>query len=73
MAIDIKENVRDGRVCTFRYFRDGALWYETHTGDLFPVPVEEAGSATFHAQEKALFLMRWMRKFNEDRQQMGVG
>jgi len=62
--IDIKETVRSD--IHFRYFRDGALWYETCNGDLFPVPVDDAGSSTFNREEKGMYLMRWMRKWNEN-------
>lgn len=62
--INIKKAVT-GTV-TFEYFRDKCLWYSTEDGDIFPVPVEDAGSATFKKEEKGMMLMRWMRKWNED-------
>jgi hypothetical protein len=49
----------------FQYFRDGALWYATEEGEIFPVPVEDAASSTFNRVEKGMLLMRWMRKWNE--------
>lgn len=49
----------------FKYFRDGAMWYETCNGDLFPVPSGDAGSATFNRTERGMYLMRWMRKWND--------
>lgn len=61
--IDIKRAVK-GNV-TFKYFRDSALWYETDHGELFPVSISDAGSATFSDVEKGMYLMRWMRKWNE--------
>lgn len=61
--INLKEAVQNE--VTFQYFRDGALWYETCNGDLFPVPVSDAGSSTFNKTEKGMLLMRWMRKWNE--------
>jgi len=63
--IEIKEAVKDNKQVTFKYFRDNELWYETEHGDLFPVPVEEIGKATFMAKDKALLFMRWIRKWNE--------
>lgn len=51
--IDVKQAVK-GNV-TFEYFRDNALWYSTDNGDIFPVPVEDAGSATFKKVEKEYF------------------
>lgn len=61
--IDIKQAVKDEVV--FQYYRDEALWYATSAGDVFPVPIAEAGSATFNRIEKGMFLMRWMRKWNQ--------
>ena len=63
--IDIKRAVSLNRVCCFTYYRDGALWYKTEFGELFPVPVDDIGTATFNSIEKALLLMRYMRKWNE--------
>lgn len=64
--INIKEAVMPRtRIAEFRYYRDGALWYVTETGDLFPVPVEDIGNATFNCVEKAIHLMRYMRKWND--------
>lgn len=62
--IDITKAVK-GNV-EFSHFRDGALWYTTEDGELFPVPVEDAGSGTFNRVEKGMFLMRWMRKWNSN-------
>jgi hypothetical protein len=50
----------------FLYFKDGELWYQTEdTGLKFPVPVSDAGTATFNAQEKSLLLMRYIRKWKD--------
>lgn len=46
----------------FVYFRDKALFYETDDGFQFPIPIDDAGSATFNAEEKAILLMRYIRK-----------
>jgi len=46
----------------FVFYRDGALFYETDNGFQFPVPVDDAGSATFNKEEKAILLMRYIRK-----------
>ena len=46
----------------FVFYRDRALFYETDTGFQFPVPIEDAGSATFNKEEKAILLMRYIRK-----------
>lgn len=46
----------------FVFYRDESLFYETDKGFQFPVPVADAGSATFNAEEKAILLMRYIRK-----------
>ena len=62
--IDIKRAVSENRRVFFRYYRDGALWYNTEFNELFPVPVEDVGNATFLAEDKAILFMRYMRKWN---------
>jgi hypothetical protein len=57
----LKEHV-SGQV-HFRYYRDGSLWYENETGLIFPVPIEDIGTATFLRDDKALLFMRYIRKF----------
>lgn len=52
-------------VSKFRYFRDSALWYQTDTGFLFPVPIDDIGTTTFDAEYKSIRLMRWIRKYIE--------
>lgn len=60
----IKDHVRG--TANFEYFRDSALWYRTSETDLlFPVPIDDAGGATFLASDKALFFMRWIRRYLE--------
>lgn len=56
------KNIVKGKTARFVFFRDRALFYETEDGFQFPVPVEDAGSATFNAEEKAILLMRYIRK-----------
>ena len=58
----LKDMVVDGKKARFAFFRDSALHYETECGFLFSIPVEDAGSATFNTEEKAVHLMRWIRK-----------
>jgi hypothetical protein len=64
--IDIKRAVTGGRKVVFSHYADGDLWYKTEFGEQFPVPVSDAGTATFHAKDKALLFMRYMRKWNEN-------
>ena len=58
----IKELVKNNTVRFTRYF-DGDLWYEVvEEGFHFPVPVSEAGTSTFLAEDKAILFMRYIRK-----------
>ena len=58
----LKEMVVNNQKVRFRFYRDGQLWYETECGFGFPVPVSEAGSATFLAEDRAMLFMRYIRK-----------
>ena len=49
----------------FVFYRDQSLFYETDGGFQFPVPIEDAGSATLNRKEKAILLMRYIRKHME--------
>ena len=40
----------------------GQLGYETECGFRFPVPIEDAGTATFLAEDRAILFMRYIRK-----------
>lgn len=67
MIPTVKELVRD-RTVLFRYYRDGALWYQViRIGRpfIFPVPVSDTGTATFLAEDRAILFMRWIRKHRE--------
>jgi hypothetical protein len=61
----IKEMVKNNQKVRFRFFRDGQLWYGTDCGFEFPVPISEAGTATFLAEDKAILFMRYIRKHLE--------
>ena len=65
MMIDIKRAVTENRRAKFVYYRDGSLWYSTEFDEIFPVPISDTGNATFNTEEKALLLMRYMRKWND--------
>jgi hypothetical protein len=63
MAIrTIKEMVNNSQKVQFRFYRDQQLWYATECGFEFPVPIGEAGTATFLAEDRALLFMRYIRK-----------
>ena len=61
----IKEMVRNNQKVVFRFYRDGQLWYATECGFEFPVPISDAGTATFLAQDRAILFMRYIRKYME--------
>jgi hypothetical protein len=63
-VIDVKRAVSEGRRVRFAYYRDGSLWYKTEFDELFSVPIEDIGNATFLSEDKAILFMRYMRKFN---------
>jgi hypothetical protein len=58
----VKEMVINNQKVRFSFYRDGYLWYETECGFRFPVPVSEAGTATFLAEDRAILFMRYIRK-----------
>ena len=64
-ARTIKEMVENNQKVRFRFYRDGQPWYGTECGFEFPVPIAEAGTATFLAEEKAILYMRYIRKHME--------
>lgn len=71
----IKDLVKDN-VATFSYYRKGYLYYALAHAPLspsgaayaapitylFPVPLDDVGDASFNATEKAILLMRCIRK-----------
>lgn len=59
---NIKEMVTDNKKAKFLYYKMDELWYETETGFKFPVPITDCGDGVFNAEEKALLLMRYIRK-----------
>ena len=61
----IKEMVVNNQKVTFQFYRDGQLWYATECGFEFPVPISEAGTATFLAEDRAILFMRYIRKYME--------
>lgn len=54
--------VKDQKKVRFSFYRDKELWYITEDGFEFPVPIQDVGSATFLAEDKAIFLMRYIRR-----------
>lgn len=65
--ISITDLVRGEQKVRFLYYKDKEFWYQHDNGFTFPVPfsdVDDAASkATLLAEDKAMFFMRWMRKY----------
>lgn len=59
--MNIKDIVKNQNA-HFVFYRDECLFYETDNGFQFPVPIADAGSATFNHEERAILLMRYIRK-----------
>lgn len=58
-----------GNFAHFEYYRHQHIYYrvETSEGDFtFPIPLEDVQDATVSAIEKAITLMRYIRKAMED-------
>jgi hypothetical protein len=60
--MDIKEMVGADKKVRFIYWRANELWYEAENGFQFPVQTHDAGTATFLAEDKSIFFMRYIRK-----------
>jgi len=63
--LSIKEMVAGGKKAQFIEYRQKELWYRTEDGFEFPVPIDDAGDGRFQAEEKAMLLMRYIRKHVE--------
>jgi hypothetical protein len=61
----LKEMVQNNQKVAFQFYRDGQLWYATECSFEFPVPISEAGNATFFAEDKAILFMRYLRRHME--------
>jgi len=60
--MDIIVMVSGGRKVRFRSYREGERWYETECGFVFPVPIDDVGSAVMQGEDKAILFMRYIRK-----------
>jgi len=60
--MNIKNMVMGGKTVSFIHFVNNELWYKTECGFEFPVPIEDAGNATFLNVDKAILFMRYIRK-----------
>lgn len=68
-TVKLIDLVKDKKV-RFSYYRDKEFWYEQEDGFLFPVPLADvdnpASRATLLAEDKAIYYMRWMKKYIEE-------
>lgn len=62
MSISIKDYVGADKKVYFSFCRDSALWYRCEDGFEFPVPFDDLGTATFLAEDRSVFFMRWIRR-----------
>ena len=62
MTLNIKDHVNNNQKVRFKFYRSGVLYYETEKGLIFEVPISDTGDAVFNPEEKAMLLMRWIRK-----------
>lgn len=58
----LKDMVSNNKTVTFLYYKDSNLWYKTECDFTFPVPIDDVGTATMMASDKALLFMRYIRK-----------
>lgn len=59
-------NLVKNRTAIFHHYRNGYLFYNIQTEDelfQFGVPTEDVAGATLPAEEKAIFFMRWIKKW----------
>ena len=61
-AYNLKDMVKDGKKATFVKYRNGLLIYRTECGFEFPVPTSDLGEADMHNEERAMLLMKYIRK-----------
>lgn len=62
--MNLKQIVKDNRV-NFSHYRAGHLYYHVSVAQdwySFPVPVNDIGDATFLNEDKAIMMMRYIRK-----------
>lgn len=66
-SLKIIDLVKGEKKVRFAYYREREFWYQHEDGLLFPVALSEVNTpgaeATLPAEEKAIFFMRWMKKY----------
>jgi hypothetical protein len=66
--MNITEIVKNN-IAKFSYYRQGFAYYEVTVNEIkyiFPVSLEDLGTASIFAEMKAITLMRYIRKALED-------
>lgn len=56
----LKERVSG--VVKFVRLADSELWYVCEDGFEFAIPLSDTAGATFQAEDKGMFFMRWIKK-----------
>jgi len=67
--LTIKDHIKGNAY--FQYYRKGDLYYRTDSGLDFRVPIADTGDGTFLKEDRAITLMRYIRKELEDRREDG--
>ena len=62
MKYNITEMVKPGKFVTFVRYVQGNFIYTTEDGFQFPVPLVDLGEAEIKNKEKAILMMRYIRK-----------
>lgn len=64
--VKVREHVEKNQKAQFEFYRGSTLYYRTDKGLLFEIPVSETGDAVFKNQERAIILMKWIRRQLEE-------
>ncbi len=68
MNMNIKDIIKDNTV-RFDFLRAGVAYYKVSVDGVdyrFPVRLDDVGDATLLSEDKAIMLMRWIRKAISD-------
>jgi len=68
-TVKLTDLVKDNKKVYFLYFRDKDFWYRHEDGLVFSVSLDEIDNpespATLQAEDKAIYFMRWIKKYIE--------
>ena len=67
--MNIKDLIKENTV-EFYSYRQGFFYYsirESGNNYIFPVPLDDIGTATLNKRDKAIVYMRWIRKAISDK------